>query len=112
MKQYATSATLVATNGRTKTYEVEYMNKKGERVKALADGSDMSDALNTILKQNLKNKLSLFPSWVYLLSFSLFLSLFSLAVFMGSIPVLSFIGLFGLILAGYVLDQHLFKYVK
>ena len=112
MKQYATSATLVATNGSVKTYEIEYMNKKGELVKTTADGSDMSDALATVLKQNLKDQLNDLPSWVYLLSFSLFLSLFSLAVFIGSIPALSFIGLMGLILGGYLLDQRLFKHVK
>jgi hypothetical protein len=113
MKQFATKAELISenTNG-IKTYQVEWVDKHGTQHKDVSKGSDMKTALDAVLRAKVLKKVSDAPQWLWFVTYSFFIGIYTYGAFTHNRPVLIVLGCFTLLLAARLIFDRYFRYVK
>jgi len=114
MKPFATKAEILAENPDTgtKTYVIEWIDGHGSLNKTNADGKDMSEALKSVLRQELRHKIEDIPMWVYLVLAVSIVATFAVVAVASGAPLVSLMGsVFG-ITALYLLIERYFRYTK
>lgn len=112
MKRYATNCELIADGDGKKMYKITYVNSKGKSKETTAMGYDMSSALRTVVRRDLKTQLKKIPSWVWLLVFTLYIGAFSAAAMTQNAPILSFLGCIFILITIKVVTDKYFKFVE
>jgi hypothetical protein len=114
MKAFATKAELIADapDEGYKTYAIEWIDKHGNPRKDTAQGADMSEALRSVLRQELRHKLEELPMWVYMLAVMLIISAWSLVAFISQAPLVTIMGTVFGFAALYQWVEKYFKYTK
>lgn len=112
MKAYAESAILIAYGEDTKTYEVKWVDKKGNKHTTAAYGKDMTTALKSVLRQNQREKIESVPMWLWLVSTVMIIAAFTAVAIVSNAPLLSLLGAIFGITSLYQLVERYFKYTK
>lgn len=111
MKEFATSAVLLK-DGKTKTYEISYIDGSGREITVEAKGVNMVSALGTVLKQRKADKLASIPTWVWLCFYMVFATAFAITAIQTASPLMCILGLGLLIGVTKLLTDTYFKFVK
>jgi len=111
-KAFAKEATLISgdANG-TKTYEVKWVDKNGVEHIDHPKGNDMASALSTVLRTKTLTDLTQLPAWVWVLSYSIFIGVYTVAAFTLNSPLLVTLGLFLMVLSVKLITDRYFRYV-
>lgn len=111
-KAFAKEATLVSedSNG-IKTYQVNWIDKNGKEHMSHPKGTDMASALATVLRARTLSNLTELPAWVWVLAYSIFIGIYTVAAFTLNSPLLVTLGLFLMVLSVKLITDRYFRYV-
>jgi hypothetical protein len=114
MRAYAKEAILVSqgAEGDIKTYQIVWVDRKGEEHISKALGVDMKSALQTVLRTKKFVKLSGLPEWTWFLAYSVFIGTYAVAAFTINRPLLVTLGSATLLLSVKLMFDRYFRYVK
>ena len=112
-KAYATEATLVAEGDGVKIYEVKWIDSEGNERVSSAKGHNMKSALDTVLRQNVANRVKSVPLFVWIAGYFLVLLGFTWSVVYGGVSIFGgVLGMGGLISTGLMFVNKYFRYTE
>lgn len=114
MKEFATKAELIADapDEGYKTYVIYWVDKHGNERKDTARGADMSEALRSVLRQELRRKLERVPLWIYVLAMMFTISTWGIVAYISQAPWVVIMGTVFGFSALYQWVEKYFKYTK
>lgn len=112
MKAFAEKATLVKESNGIKHYEVVWYDAHGTKHMDFVQGKNMATALQTVIRQRIKERLVSIPNEVYIILYSLFMGTFGWAAINSNAPVLTFLVSISTLLSIKLVTDRYFRFVK